>query len=293
MIRQAAGAIVALLLYPAVAHSQDVVLTVSVPAADVYKGPSTATPVIGHASRGTVLPVSRNLGSWVKVRWPEAADGVGYVHVTMGRVGPPAATPVSADATPAATPSAAPAAQAPATASPVTRTSASQRLAPPASLPVPPASHAFGVGGLIGSPNAFGATARAWTNNHFGIQLGLTRESMTSDAATGRVTATQFEPGVVYGLFDHVSDYVWIRPYVGSVVSFGSQSLNIAAPIVIEPASQSYVGFRAFGGSEFMFASMPRFGVSADLGYRRLPIAFPGFDSNPLSLSIAGHWYVK
>jgi hypothetical protein len=63
------------------------VFTVTVPSADVYKGPSNATPVIGHASRGTALSVSRNLGGWVKVPWPDAADGVGYVRMSMGRIG--------------------------------------------------------------------------------------------------------------------------------------------------------------------------------------------------------------
>jgi hypothetical protein len=29
---------------------------------------------------------------------------------------------------------------------------------------------------------------------------------MTSDAAAGRVTSMQFEPGVVYALFDRVTD---------------------------------------------------------------------------------------
>jgi hypothetical protein len=42
-----------------------------------------------------------------------------------------------------------------------------------------------------------------------------------------------------------------------------------------------------------MFASAPRFGVSADVGYRRLPMSFAGFESNALSVSIAGHWYVR
>jgi hypothetical protein len=88
MIRRAATLILALSLNPALLRAQDTVLTVNVPSADVYRGPTTVTPVIGHVSRGTVLPISRNLGSWVKIAWPDAPDGVGYVHVTMGRIGP-------------------------------------------------------------------------------------------------------------------------------------------------------------------------------------------------------------
>ena len=116
---------------------------------------------------------------------------------------------------------------------------------------------------------------------------------MTSDSTAGRVTSMQFEPGVVYGLFDRVSDYVWIRPYVGSVVSLRHQTLSVSAPVALEPASDNGVGFRVFGGSELTFASVPRFGLSADLGYRRFPARFPGFEANPLSVSIAGHGYIK
>ena len=89
MVRRIAAVVLALTLNPTPSRAQDAVLTVTVLSADVHKGPSTVTPVIGHVSRGTVLPVSRNLGSWVKVAWPDAPEGVGYVHVTMGRVGPP------------------------------------------------------------------------------------------------------------------------------------------------------------------------------------------------------------
>ena len=113
---------------------------------------------------------------------------------------------------------------------------------------------------------------------------------MTSDVAAGRVSSTQFEPGVVYALLDRVSDYMWIRPYVGSAVSLRHQTWSGAAA---ESVSDNGLGFRIFGGSELMFASLPRFGLSADLGYRRVPTPFPGFEARPISVSIAGHWYVK
>jgi hypothetical protein len=173
------------------------------------------------------------------------------------------------------------------------RTSVGEQVVPRGQLNVTPASHVFGVGGLVGSMSSLGATARAWRNNRLGIQVGFTRNARTSDIAAGRVTSMQFEPGVVYGLFDHVSDYVWIRPYVGSVVSFRHQTLNIAPPVALEPASHSGVGFTVFGGTELTFASVPRFGLSADVGYRRFGTSFPGFEAEPISVSIAGHWYIK
>ena len=290
MIRRAAALVLALTLNPTLLRAQDTVLTVNVSSADVHKGPSTVTPVIGHVSRGTVLPVSRNLGSWVKIAWPGAQDGSAYLHVTMGRIGPANADAPATNASPQA-----PSVPAAATTTipPQTRTPVGQRVAPRGQVNVTPVSHMFSVGGLVGSTSSFGATVRAWRNNHLGIQFGFTRDAMTSGVAAGRVTSMQFEPGVVYALFDRVSDYVWIRPYVGSVVSFRHETLSVAAPVALETASDNGVGFRIFGGGELTFASMPRFGLSADLGYRRSPTPFPGFKAGPLTASIAGHWYIK
>ena len=290
MIRRAAALILALTLNPAVVRAQDTVLTVNVPSADIYKGPTTVTPVIGHVSRGTVLPISRNLGSWVKIAWPDAPDGVGYVHVTMGRLDPPNTDASVMNVSPRASSAAAPVT----TAIPLRgRTSVGEHVVPRGQLNGTPASHMFGVGGLVGSMSSVGATARAWHGNRLGIQFGFTRDAMTSAGGAGRVTSMQVEPGVVFALFDRVSDYVWIRPYVGSVVSLRHQTLSIAAPAALERTAGNGVGFRVFGGSELTFASIPRFGLSADLGYRRFPTTFPGFEADPLSVSIAGHWYIK
>src|SRR4029453_2470033 len=80
MTRRVAAVVVALIVFPAGPYAQDTGLTVTVQSADVYKSPSTAAPVVGHASRGVALPVERNLGSWVQVAWSAAPDGIGYVH---------------------------------------------------------------------------------------------------------------------------------------------------------------------------------------------------------------------
>lgn len=311
MVRRMAAVVLALTLTPTLVRAQDTVLTVTVPSAEVHKGASTATPVIGHAPRGTVLPVSRNLGSWAKVAWPDAPEGVGYVHLTMGRLGPS-----STDASTANTPPRTSSAPASATSAPASATSAppSSTSAPEsATTTIPPATHRparqriavrgeltdttisriFGVGGLVESMNSFGATARTWRGNHLGIQLAFTRDAMRSDATAGRVTSIRFEPGVVYALFDHVSDYVWIRPYLGSVLSFGHQTLKVPAPAATESASDNGIGFRVFGGSELSFAAVPWLGLSAELGYRRFPAPFPGFEADRPSVSIAGHWYIK
>jgi hypothetical protein len=291
MIRRTAALILALTLNSALLHAEDMVLTINVPSANVHKGPSNVTPVIGHVARGTALPISRNLGSWVKVAWPGASDGVGYVHVTMGRIGSPNAGAPAASALPQTVSAPGPT-RTTATIPPSARpsTSVGEYVVPRGSIDITPASHTVGVGGLVGPLSTVGATARAWPHKHLGIQFGFTRDAMRSDAAAGRVTSTQLEPGVVYALFDRVSDDVWIRPYVGSAVSVRHQTLSGAA---LDSTSDTNLGFRVFGGSELMFASLPRFGLSADLGYRRFPTPFPGFEPARLSVSIAGHWYIK
>jgi hypothetical protein len=146
---------------------------------------------------------------------------------------------------------------------------------------------------MIGSMSSFGATARWWRDKHVGLQLGVTRDAITSDLAEGRVTSMQIEPGVVYALFDRVRDYIWVRPYVGSALSFRHQTLKVPVPDPSLPASDNGVGFRAFGGAELTFASATQFGLSAEAGYRRLPAPFAGFEPDRFSVSIAGHWYIK
>jgi hypothetical protein len=287
MIRRATVIALAFTLIPTLLHAQDTAFTVTVPSAEVHAGPSTANPVIGHAPSGTVLPVSRNLGSWVRVAWPGGQDGVGYVHVTMGRID------TANRATRATPPTAPPATRPPSSEPVVARAQPARPLVLSRPSHVVPASHIFGVGGLVAPMSSFGGTARMWQRERLGIQVGVTREATTSAVAAGRVTSVQIEPGVVYALFDRVSDYVWIRPYVGSVLSISHQTLTIAESVTLASASDNGVGFRLFGGSELTFASVPRFGLSADLGYRRRPAPFPGFKADKLSASIAGHWYIK
>lgn len=297
MTRCVALVILALALNAAPLHAQSSAFTVTAQSADVYKGPTTGSPVIGHASRDTVLTVARSLGSWNEVIWPDSPDGIGYVHVTMGRLN--SASTTSPASTPSASPSARPV---PAVASvsssapaPVPM-STGQRT--PAS-PVPTGqrgntiSHVVGVGGLVGSMSSFGGTARWWGRNRFGVQVGVTRDSMTSDVAEGRVTSMQIEPAVVYRLFDRVRDYVWVRPYVGSALSFRHQSLSVPVPDPAQSSSDNGTGFRVFGGSEFTFATATQLGLSAEVGYRRLPTAFPGFEPDRWSVALAGHWYIK
>ena len=289
MIRRIAAVVLALILNPAFLRAQDTVFTVTVQTASVYKGPSNVTPVIGRASRGTELSVSRNLGGWVRVAWPASEDGIGYIRTSMGRIGGPDADASATNASPRPAPAPAAAAT---TSSPAARTSSGQQLPSRRQTRTTEISHIFGVGASIVPMSGVGGTARAWHKNHLGIQVAFMRDTMTSDVAAGRVTSMQFEPGVEYAPFDRVSDYLWLRPYMGSSVNFVHQTLSIASPLAM-PVSDSGLGVRFYGGGELTFASMPQFGVSADVGYRHLPAPFAGFKAEPLSMSIAGHWYIK
>jgi hypothetical protein len=106
MIRQAAAVVVALTLSTSPVFAQNPVkVTVSEVSANVHKTPSTGSPVIGKAPRGSELVVTREVGDWLKVSWPSSADGAGYVRASaVGRgpaAAPPAAkAPVTAKATP-------------------------------------------------------------------------------------------------------------------------------------------------------------------------------------------------
>lgn len=297
MIRRAAIVVLALTLNPVVAAAQDTVFTVTAASADVFKGPTTVTPVIGHAKRGAVLPVTRNLGSWAKVAWPDAPDGIGYVHMTMGRLTPakgeaaavdPARTPApmtvqTAGASSAARgTSASPARQLPRDHQMVVTDSTGAAI-----------SHILGIGGGVGSTGSFGAAARAWHNNRIGFQVSIGRDTMTSDVAAGRVTAMQIEPAVLFALFDHVSDYIWVRPYAGSGVSFQHQSLQVSGADAASQSSDNGIGYRLFGGSELTFAGMQRFGLSVEFGYRHVPSPFQGFEADSVSGALVGHWYIK
>src|SRR3954447_1568781 len=151
MIRRIAAVVLTLALTPALVHAQDTVLTVTATSADVYKAPSNVTPVVGHASHGAVLSVSRNLGSWVKVAWPGAPDGVGYVHVTMGTIGPASGAAPAASMSPRA--SSAAAAGPPI---PPVRTAAPTRAVARPAVSKPPESHLLGIGALIGPMSTVG-----------------------------------------------------------------------------------------------------------------------------------------
>src|SRR4029077_13646316 len=111
-----------------------------------------------------------------------------------------------------------PAAQAaPSSVAPAARPVALEQPAFVRTVYVSPASHGLGLGALMGgSPVGFGVTARAWRRNRIGVQLEALRYALASTATPARMTSFQVEPSLLYSLPDRITDYVWLRPYLGS-----------------------------------------------------------------------------
>jgi hypothetical protein len=285
MIRQAAAIAIALCLNPSQLQAQTTTFKVSTASANVHQSPSTGSPVIGTAARGAVLEVTRELGSWVKVKWAIATDGVGYVHVSTGLIAR-GSSPTSSLAAAAQSPAPRPAPR------PVSPQPPPPPPAPGAPVPPPPLApgeymftptHSFGVGGIVGGPSlGVGASARAWPRQRVGLQVEISREAR-SDAPA--LTSVQLAPSLLVAPPDRVTDSFWLRPYIGAGPTLQRETLDIV--------SDSRLGFQAFGGGEVTLPSMPRLALSADVRYRWLDTPFAGVERRRLGLSVSGHWYFK
>ena len=289
MLRSAAAALV-VCLSPAAAFAQDATITVTASSADVYKSPSTGSPVIGHAARGTQLPVTRELGSWVRVTWPSAPEGIGFVHVSMGRVAnarPPEEVRAAAGDAVKAIPEKT-AALAPATASSATVANRQALSRPRAATPVP---HLLGIGGamMAASPVGFGVTARAWRWNRLGLRLDLSRQSDGISAGT-RASSLQFEPSALVLLNDFITNYVWFRPYAGGGVGVRHQTFTTGLTGASTSTSDNSMGYQLFGGTEVTVANAPQLAISADLIYRSHEETL---DAGGVGVGLSAHWYFR
>jgi hypothetical protein len=246
----------------------------------------------------------------VKVPWPSASDGIGYVHISNGTVstGAEPARPAQAPTKPTAQRGTTP---------PTTTTTTARRGATPARpeprpepaarpdpAPVPvgssvrpvyvtPAIHQIGVGAQAGmSAIGVGGSARGWRRNRFGGQLTVTGSTITSSVTPDEMTTVQFAPSVLYVLPDRITDYLWVRPYLGTGVHFNHSTLSSATPGAETPSSNN-LGFQAFGGGEMTFATVPQLALSADLSYRSTGTPFEGFEPSHWAFGISAHWYLK
>jgi hypothetical protein len=291
MIRHAATVLVILCANPSWVAAQGTELSITSASANVHRSPSTGSPVIDRAPRGATLEVTRELGSWVKVTWPGAPDGAGYVHVSRGSLSRVAAPAVAA---PAAVPP--PAIVEPAPPRPAASSNAAPQIVTrPAS--VAPAvyvapTHTFALGARVGGSGfGVGASARAWSRGNVGLQFEASRYDRTNPIDFARMTSTQLSPSALYSLGDHVSDYTWVRPYLGAGATFHRSTWT--RPALGTVTSDWSPGVQAFGGSEVTVASLPQLAMSAELGYHWFETPFQGLDPGGLGFSVAGHWYFR
>jgi opacity protein-like surface antigen len=269
------------------AAAQGMALTVSAPSAAVRKSPSVASPVVGQAPRGAVLDVTRDVGSWVKVTWPDAPDGVGYVHQSMGTLSNRPSREQRLAVAAASLPPPEPA-DVPASASQANNASAMRTVY------VPPPTHRLGLGGQLSAATpGIGFSSRIWSRNRFGVQVDLSRSRMSNDFSENRVRSTEFVPSFIYSLPDYVSESFWLRPYVGGGVAMIRSKLYGGVPEGALSESDSTWGYRAFGGAEVTVPGVPRLAISADVGYQWAHVLFDGFDPAGPRLSVSAHWYVK
>ena len=280
MTRRALALVALLFVNPVWLSAQDADFKVESASANVHKAPSIGSPVIGQARQGVALEVRRDLGSWVKVPWPDAPDGVGYVHTSMG-IRTAAATPRVAGGSAL-------------TGEPAKHVDAvNPSIALPSGYVLPPA-HVVGIGGLVGgSTIGAGMNVRTWFHDRLGLQLEVSRASITGLIASERQTNIQFAPSALYSLSSLMTDYVWVRPYLGVGPRVVRRTLGVGPGPGGATVSHNGVGLQTFGGGEFTFASMPRFSVSADLRYGWMENTEPNFELDGLGFSLSAHWYVK
>jgi len=304
MIRHAAAVVIVLLLSPSWLTAQGTELTINVSSASVHKAPTTSSPVIGQAARGAKLQVTRNVGDWVKVAWPSAADGVGYVRVSVGSVsnGTAAATGTATSTVPSsATAKTAPVppSQRIVTTPVIVPVEATQPAAQTGNhLPVRTTSpsssgttHKFGIGALMGGPAfGLGVTTRGWTHKRLGVQFDLAHYNVSSPIDLGAMSSTEFGPSVLFSFNDRIADYTWLRPYIGAGMNFYKSSLT--SPLLGDMSDSRY-GSQMFGGGELSFASVPQFAISTQVSYRWFNEPRQGYDLGGVGVSLAGHWYVK
>ena len=271
-------------------YAQDALFVVTTTSADVHKAPSTGSAVIGKAPRGKTFEVTRELGSWVRVSWPEAEDGAGYLHVTWGTISRGAAlqarratgagSSIAGSASePDSSTTAVQVAQVPGT---------STTSGPAPSLP----SHAIGLGGRIGTRAiGFAATGRAWTHGPLGVQIEAGRATYTSAVAPEQLRSLQLAPSIIYSPPNLVTNAIWTRPYIGAGMNIYRSTIR--STLGVSDAVDSGIGSQIFGGAEFTWANLPQFALSADLRQQWAPKTFNGFELGGFGFSMSAHWYVR
>src|SRR5262245_15993680 len=158
------------------AAQQSTVLTVTAARADVRMSPTIVSPVVGQAPQGMVLDVTREVGDWVKVSWPEGPGGIGYVRLTGGTLSK-AAAPAAKRAVEPSTPAESATPDVTAVRADIEAVERRALARSQASEYVLPRTHTMGFGALVsGSTSStlgFGASGRFWSRGGFGAQVAM------------------------------------------------------------------------------------------------------------------------
>ncbi|HZZ99688.1 MAG TPA: hypothetical protein VFK07_03200 [Candidatus Paceibacterota bacterium] len=298
------------------------------PTANVRLDATTKSQVIDQVHAGAILPVISAEGNWVKVQLP-ARDGikrVGFIYLNLGSLELVASKPDTSapaeDAVPAKLESKpAPAKEVKTEESNVKRTSAKKQppvpLArvekpekeSPAQLPVNlyGVPHTFGLGAQAGGFTfGLGANIRYWSRGRFGFQLGIshfgfgdTDNTTPGIAASSKVSSIQIAPSVIYrfGNPPEPDDTFVAEPYVGGGLNIFRSSISATASGFGQTLTQSEsamnMGGQGFVGAEVFFKSMPKLGLSGDLGYYSTSAPFAGYSIGGFAITVSAHWYPK
>jgi len=154
--------------------------------------------------------------------------------------------------------------------------SPAQRTAAPSPRP-----HEIGLGGKAGGFSfGVGGSARMWQSEKVGVQVDLSRYRIAS------LNLLQVAPSLLFVLGEPDLDKpTQVRPYVGG-------GLNILRASYASLGSKSGIGGQGFAGAELVFAGLPRFGLSGDIGYYSTGDFF-GVNFGGFALSMAGHYYIR
>ena len=295
MLRRLAAAFVVVAAMPAAVVAQNPVMTVTAASADVYMSPSTGSPVIGHAPRGAQLPVTRELGSWVRVSWPSAPDGVGFVHVSMGQDRQRQAARRSARRGRRRGESD-PREDCRADAAGNQRHRRRSGAASGGRVPSTPVPHIVGVGG----GHARGIAGRV-RRHRARVAMEPPGDAVRPVAPvagrggpTSRATSLQFEPSALVSLNDYITNYVWLRPYAGGGISFRHQTFSTSLTGTGSSMSDDSMGYQVFGGTEVTIANAPQLAVGADVVYRSRRTAYDdAFEVGGMGIGLSAHWYFR
>ena len=156
----------------------------------------------------------------------------------------------------------------------------------------------FGVGVQAGGFHlGVGATARYWSSNKMGFELGFSRYSLgyKVPGISASFSVYQIEPSVLYAFSKgDASSSVSLRPYVGGGVSIFRSSTNVSiSGFGSDGSSSTDFGGQGFGGIELGFSKAPRLAISGDVGYYSTKTLIARTSLGGIAFRMAIYYFIK